>query len=109
QVPARTGRREPLLLDVVHPLGVRRDEDVGGRPVLDLPGKRIAGGVGDRRLVSAGRLERARDGVERFLEARGGEDGDAVGPGEGGGREAEQQGCEAAHGRNIPPDITTWN
>ena len=63
-----------LLGEIVHPVEVGRDEEVGRRALLDLLGQRRARGVG-RRDLGAGLLGVGGDRfVERVLQARGRKD-----------------------------------
>ena len=88
RLPSRLRARRRVdqvaLLEVVHPVEVGGEEDVGRRALLDLLGQRRAGGVADRRGV-AGRLGPVgRDRVERVLQAGRGEDHDVRRPGAAG-------------------------
>src|SRR5262245_59732181 len=73
QVRAGVRLDQVLLLAIVHPVEIRRDEDVGRRPLLDLLDERVAGRIGNRRLLAGLALPLRGDLVERVLQARSGE------------------------------------
>jgi len=64
------------LVEVIHPVEIGRDEDCGRRALLDLFGENGAAGVGDCHLVAGFGFPAGGDGVQRVLEAGGGEDRD---------------------------------
>ena len=82
EVEPRAFLDQPIGLDRVHPVGAGRDEDVGGRALLDLAGERRGPGERNDEFVPAGRLEARLDFGHRICQAGGGENGDAVGMGE---------------------------
>src|SRR5262245_17408586 len=76
QIVSRRLVDKVLLLEIIHPVEVRREEDVGRRHLLDLLGERRGGGVADHDLVSSLCLIFLCHVVERVLETRGGKHGD---------------------------------
>ena len=86
-----------LVGEIVHPVEVGRDEDVGRRALLDLLGERRARGIGNGRLLptSASQLV---DGIERVLEAGRGEHRHLF-LRDSGGHARKQQSRQAAQGR----------
>ena len=77
---------QAALLQVVHPVEVGGEEDVGRRRLLDLLGECRARGIADRHRLAARCAVVGDRGVERVLEARGGEDERRVVLRESGGR-----------------------
>ena len=71
QVRARVGLDQSLLLAVIHPIEIGRDEHVGRRALLDLLDQRVAGRVGNRHLLAALALPLRGGLVERVLQACG--------------------------------------
>ena len=71
QIHARRGADQAPLGEIVHPVQIGRDEQIGRRAVLDLPGERRAGGVGHahpqpgRPLGRRDQRRRARSGASR--------------------------------------------
>ena len=66
---ARGGIDQRLARDIVHPLFISRDEDVGACALLDLPRQRRAAGEAELRLgMALGDIEIA-DGVQHVCEA----------------------------------------
>ena len=64
---------------IVHPVEIRRKEDIGRRARLDLLGQRIARRIGHHRFPPVSACPGRADVVQRVLEACGGEDHDLAG------------------------------
>src|SRR5262249_35524366 len=73
-----------LLLSVIHPIEISRDEDVRRRALFDLLDERVARRVGNDRFLSSLALPLSCDVVERVLQACGREYNDILALGRGG-------------------------
>src|SRR5215475_6221667 len=80
---------------------IRRDEDVGRRPLLDLLDERVAGRIGNRRLLAGLALPLRGDLVERVLQARSGEHENVAALCRG--RTGACGPCQDRHGRQGEP------
>ena len=62
-----------MLLDVIHPFAIGRNEEIRRRAGFDLSRERVARAEGHDHAMTGMRLEKTRLLIQRLLEAGGGE------------------------------------
>src|SRR5262249_17251866 len=92
-----------LLLSVIHPIEISRDENVRGRALFDLLDERVARRVGNDRFLSSLALPSSCNVVERVLQASGCEYNDVLALGRGGLNACSPcQSCGDKQGEQCP-------